>query len=79
MGVQVIWAAEARWSVRRLQEGAGEDEDVAAERARVASGGAASDSLCLRNLRKVYGSGAGAKVGFPCWAHALAACRRARQ
>lgn len=50
-----------------LQEEDVEDEDVAAERARVASGGAASDSLCLKNLRKVYGSGAAAKVGFSCW------------
>lgn len=40
-----------------------EDEDVAAERARVGSTGAATDSLCLLNLRKVYGSGPDAKVG----------------
>lgn len=57
--------------VFRLLQAAGEsdeaeeeDADVAAERARVASGAAASDSLCLRDLRKVYGSGAAAKVGF---------------
>ena len=40
-----------------------EDVDVAAERARVDSGRAASDSLCLKNLRKAYGSRATAKVG----------------
>ena len=45
-----------------------EDEDVAAERARVGSTGAATDSLCLLNLRKVYGSGPEAKV--PCAATA---------
>ena len=35
---------------------------MAVERARVGSAGAAADSLCLLNLRKVYGSGPHAKV-----------------
>ena len=38
------------------EEGAAEreDDDVAGERERITSGGARGDSLCLRNLRKVY-------------------------
>ena len=32
------------------------DADVAAEQARVQGGGAADDTICLRNLRKVYGA-----------------------
>ena len=59
------YAWESRFACP-LQDEAVEDEDVAAERVRIASGGAASDSLCLKNLRKVYGSGAGAKVGLFC-------------
>ena len=32
------------------------DGDVADEQARVQAGGAAGDTICLRNLRKVYGA-----------------------
>ena len=32
------------------------DGDVAIEQARVQAGGAAGDTICLRNLRKVYGA-----------------------
>ena len=32
------------------------DGDVANEQARVQTGGAAGDTICLRNLRKVYGA-----------------------
>ena len=41
------------------------DGDVAAEQARVQAGGAAGDTICLRNLRKVYGAQgkASSKVG----------------
>lgn len=53
-------SAHSDIEVRLMQQAEEEDEsvqedvDVAEERRRVMSRGAASDSLCLRNLRKVY-------------------------